>query len=127
MNTCLNFIHQYPNPQKEAMLYLHELITGFPGVTDKITYKIPFYYRKSWLCYLNPTKNNAVELGFTRGAELSNEQGLLQAKGRKQVSSITFASVKQIPHEILLEILQEALLLDEQVPYSVKKFRTKNS
>lgn len=125
MNTCLDFIHQYPDPQKEVMLYLHRFISGFPGVTDKITYKIPFYYRKSWLCYLNPTKDKKIELGFTRGTELSNEQGLLQAKGRKQVSSVTFASVAEIPLQTLQEILQEALLLDEQVPYSVKKFRSK--
>ncbi|OWY20523.1 DUF1801 domain-containing protein [Sphingobacteriales bacterium UPWRP_1] len=123
MSDCVDFIYGYPSPQREVMLYLHRLFTGFPGVVGKITYKIPFYYRKTWVCYLNPTKSGAIELGFTRGAELQNENGLLNAKGRKQVSSVTYASVADINEEALLQVLQEALLLDEKVPYSVKKFR----
>ncbi|OWY18967.1 DUF1801 domain-containing protein [Sphingobacteriales bacterium UPWRP_1] len=123
MTDCTDFIFGYPSPQREVMLYLHRLFTGFPGVVGKITYKIPFYYRKTWVCYLNPTKNGAVELGFTRGAELQNESGLLQAKGRKTVSSVTFATPADIPEETLLQVWHEALLLDETVPYSVKKFR----
>ena len=73
------------------------------------------------MCYLNPTKDNGVELCFTRGNELSNTQRILQSKGRKQVSGITYYEIKQIEESPILEILHEALLLDNEVPYKIKK------
>jgi hypothetical protein len=105
------------------MLHLHNLMMSFPEVTSKISYQIPFYYRKSWICYLNPVKGGGVELGFTRGQELSNEQGILEAKGRKQVAGIIFYSLKDIPERALLEVINEAIILDESVPYNVRKSR----
>jgi hypothetical protein len=123
MSPVEDYISGFEGPQKEIMLYLHDLIMKHPGITTKISYGLPFYYRKSWICYLNPTKNGGVELAFTRGNELSNEQGLLDSKGRKQVSGITFYQINNLPHNSILEILQEAMLLDEKVPYSIRKKR----
>ncbi len=62
MNPCLDYIYQREGNQQEIMLHLHELLTSYPEVSGKIRYKIPFYYRKSWICYLNPTKYGSVEL-----------------------------------------------------------------
>jgi hypothetical protein len=100
------------------MKYFHKLFVEEFHLTPKMTYKLPFYYRKSWVCYLFPTKKGAVELAFTRGNELSNNQGLLKIKGRKQVSSVDFYSLKDIPEDSLHEVLHEAILLDETVPYT---------
>ena len=116
-----NFLHNLDASQKEVAVYLHKLMVSFPGVVSKIRYKIPFYYQKSWICYLNPSKKNQIEFAFTRGNELSNEQGLLDSKGRKQISGITFTSINDIPKESLIEIIQEALLLDTHVPYASKR------
>lgn len=110
--------------QRDILLHLHELITSFPEVTGKIRYKIPFYDRRSWICYLNPIKGDRVELAFTRGNELSNEQGLLEARGRKQILGVVFDAVEEIPDETVLEVLREALLLDEEVPYRWKRKRS---
>lgn len=121
MNPVESFILDQPEPQQSVMQYLHELLLAQPGMSCKIRYKIPFYDRKSWICYLNPTKDGGVELAFTRARELSNEQGLLQFRGRKQVGGIIFHTLEEIPEETVLEVLQEALLLDEQVKYSVRK------
>lgn len=115
------YIDERDGNQKAIMQQLHQTITRFPEVTAKIRYKIPFYYRKSWICYLNPVKGDKVEFAFTRGNELSNEQGLLQANGRKQVRGIIFNNVKQIPWTSIHEILQEAFLLDEEVKYASKR------
>jgi hypothetical protein len=109
-------------PQQQEMLYfLHAFMTQFPGVTAKLRYKIPFYYRHSWLCYLNPKKGGAVELAFIRGNLLSNAQGLLQAHDRKMVRGITFSSLSDIPEGVLNEIFQEALLLDEELAADRRK------
>lgn len=125
MNPCLDYIYEREGNQQEIMLYLHDLITSYPEIVGKIRYKIPFYYRKSWVCYLNPVKNDQVELVFLLGNELSNEQGLLESRGRKQVSGVIFSKVSNIPTETLHEILQEAFLLDEEVKYASKRKSSK--
>jgi hypothetical protein len=70
---------------------------------------------------LNPLKIGGVELAFPRGNELSNIQGLLIDKGRKQVSGIELDFIDTIPIESILEVINEAILLDELVPYSSKR------
>lgn len=107
------FIEEKEGDQQEVLQYLYQLFLSFPEVTSKIRYRIPFYYRKNWVCYTNPLKNNAVELVFIRGQELSNTQGLLQKKDRKMVAGLTFHKVGDIPEEALVEIIQEAFLIDD--------------
>ncbi len=121
MGSVKDFIATYDGDQRTVLSFLDSLVISFPGVTSKISYGIPFYHRKSWICYLNPTKDGKIEFAFPRGNELSNEQGILDSKGRKQVMSVTFGSYDEIPQELLNEIIQEALLLDEEVPYAPKR------
>lgn len=121
MDAVASFIMEQSGQQRALLQYLHRLLCEQPGLSAKIRYKIPFYYRKSWVCYLNPVKNKGIELAFLRGNELSNEQGLLGFRGRKQVSGIIFYQLHEIPEEAVREIVQEALLLDEEVPYAAKR------
>lgn len=121
MQIVEEFIDQYEGEQQKIMLYFHHLFVDQLGLIDKIKYKIPFYYGKSWVCYLNPTKDSKIELAFTRGNELSNAQGLLSNKGRKQIFGIEFSKLSEIPKEAIDEIIQEALLLDETKPYQSKR------
>jgi hypothetical protein len=88
---------------------------------DQLRYKLPFYYGRSWVCYMNPTRSGGVEFAFLRGNELSNDAGLLESKGRKQVFSIEWQSIADIPLRSLHALLQEALLLDEAQPYASKR------
>ena len=121
MTEAEDFIYQYDGAQRELMLFLHQLLTDDFNLIAKLRYKIPFYYRKSWICYLNPTKKGTVEFTFVRGNELSNEQGWLDHKGRKQVYSVELGKISDIPQQTLYEVLQEAVLLDETVPYASKR------
>lgn len=98
---------------------------SYPNLRDKISFKIPFFYGKTWICYTNILKKGGVELAFVRGNELSNAQGVLDFKKRKQVGGITYHSSNEIDYEILAEILNEAIDLDTHVPYRVKKKKTK--
>lgn len=117
------YIQNHEKTIKTILEILNASIMNFPGVISKIRYKIPFYYKKSWICYLNPQKSGGVELAFTRGNELADEQGILERKGRKQVKSITYQSIKDIDEASLNIILQEAMLLDDHVPYASKRKR----
>jgi len=126
MSEVEDFIYQYEDNQRKVMLFLHNWLTQELGLTEKMRFKIPFYYGKSWICYMNPTKKETIEFAFVRGNELSNEQGLLDSKGRKQVYSVEFKQVKDIPQQTLNEIIQEGILLDETIPYESKRKMNKN-
>lgn len=115
------FIDECEEPARSIMIYLHEVLTNELGLKPKIRYKIPFYDSKSWICYLNPQKDKSVELAFTRGNELSNEQGMLENKGRKQIMGVCFSSLESIPHNSLMEVLLEAIELDASTAYKVKR------
>lgn len=120
MNPVEDFIYNLEGNQQDVSMYLHELLVNDLGLQPKIKFKIPFYYGKSWICYINPKKNDAVELAFTRGNELSNEQGVLMHDGRKQIAGIVIKTIEAAPMEAILETIHEAILLDETVPYQSK-------
>ncbi|MBK7638238.1 MAG: hypothetical protein IPJ13_31150 [Saprospiraceae bacterium] len=84
-------------------------------------YGIPFYYKKSWICYLNPTNDGRVEIAFTRANELIENASLLEFGIRKQVAGIMITDIESLPLEDLNTIMTEALVIDETVRYSVKK------
>lgn len=121
MSEVEDFIYQFEGMQREVMLHFHKLLTFELNLTPKIRFKIPFYYGKSWICYLNPLKDDQVELAFVRGNELSNHQQMLESKGRKQVSSMVLETLSEMPMPQIHEIIQEAILLDESKPYQSKR------
>jgi len=123
MTEVENLIYRFENEQREIMLFFHHLLTEEFSLTDKITFRNPCYYKRSWICYLRPLKNRKVELAFMRGNELSNHQGLLQSNGRKQLRSIAFSSMADVPLDTMKEILHEAILVDEIKPYESKRKR----
>lgn len=107
------------------MTFLRHLILDVaPAVDEKISYGVPFFSYHGPLCYLNPVPG-AVDLGFVRGAELSNEQGILQGKGRKRVSSIRLHSLAEAEeHAVAIrQILNEATILNNH--YRQQKQRVK--
>jgi len=116
-----NFIYELDSDNQRAIMqHLHELFCSFPELTGKIRYRVPFYYRKSWLCYMNPQKGDAVELAFIRGNELLNPHGHLDFKKRTQVCGITYNHVNEIDENIFFEILQDVFLVDD-TPYASKR------
>ena len=123
LTSCLDYIESLDGEQRRIMLVLHQFLSTYPQVTCRIRYRVPFFYRKSWLCYLNPLKNSAVELCFVRANELSNKNGLLDFKNRTQVAGVTYCAIGEIQEDALAEVVQEVLLLDETVPYTVKRPR----
>ncbi|NNC85994.1 MAG: DUF1801 domain-containing protein [Bacteroidia bacterium] len=121
MSDVENFIYSNDGHQKDVMLFLHNYMVSQPAISAKIRFHIPFYYRKTWICYMNPRKDNSIEFCFIRGRELSDGQGILEYKGRVMVTSVNIKTVKDIPEQALFEVIQEAILLDENVPFTVKK------
>ena len=115
------FIYQYQGNQKAILDYFHNLFTEELGLTCKMRWKLPFYFNNSWVVYLNPTKEDSIEIAYVRGNELSNANGLMDFKNRKQIMTTEVKSLKSMPIQGILDNLQEALMVDETVPYKLRK------
>lgn len=108
--------------EKSICLRLRDLLqTHFPELKEKFGYGVPYYWRYSRICFIYPASfpysgmESGVAFGFARGYLLSNEQELLELGERKEVAYIRYLSEKEIRDEALLEILHEAILLDEEM------------
>lgn len=113
MKTVSHYIDQMDAKLLPIVLKLRAIIkNGFPGIIERISYNIPFYYYNGPLCYINVRKNS-VSLGFTKGYALSNKQGLLDMKGRKQVATLTFCTEDEIDENIIKEIILEAASIND--------------
>lgn len=108
--------HQLPHlaqlMQRLRVLILH----AHPKIREHLEINTPMYKVRQDVCYfgkVHPVKG--LELCFLRGFQLSNEQGLLESKGRKYIHGITFTDIYDLKNKevAFLEILNEALILDE--------------
>ncbi len=117
MEGVIDYIMMFEGRQRELLQYLHELLMDQPGMQCKISYKVPFYSLRQRICYLIARKDGSVEIAFPRGHQLSNDQGILETSGRKYIIGLRVSGIKEIPHEALHEVIQEAILLDE-IPYT---------
>lgn len=81
---------------------------------EKISNKIPYFSFFGPMCYLNPT-DEGVELGFTKGYELSDDDRILESRGRKMAKSITFYSLTSLEEreDTIRHLLNEAAILNE--------------
>jgi hypothetical protein len=43
---------------------LYTLFMAVPGMECKMRFKIPFFYRRKWIAYMNPQKKGGIELVF---------------------------------------------------------------
>ena len=87
------------------------ILETLPNVEESIKWNIPFYTYHGMLCYLNPQKDH-IALGFAKGAQLSNAQGILSGTG-SQVRHIRIGDIHDIPTEGIIEVLMEAAMLNE--------------
>lgn len=108
------YIHDAPEKYREILVRLYEIISNSsPFIEEKIAYTVPFFKHFGMLCYIAHGKRG-VEVGFWRGNELSNQQGILSNDERKIVRSLIYEKADDIDEQILMEILQEAMMLNEE-------------
>ena len=92
------------------------LLTADPAIRERISWNIPFYScHKQHVCYLNVIRAEplAVDLAFLQGTKLSDEAGLLESRGRKNVKSIVIRKISDWDEDLLRSYIQEAILLTE--------------
>lgn len=108
-----------------AHLFLQETLPPF--ATCAIKWRIPFYSVRRNFCYLNRHRHH-ITLGFPHGHKLAPQPGVLLGKSEKlkQVRYLEIRSVEDLYSEATLEILHEAILLDETMAKVGPRFRRKN-
>jgi hypothetical protein len=112
MNTVEDYIHDRPVEEQKILTVLHEFIQSFPNIIPKIRYNIPFYYRTSWICYLNPVKGG-IEINFLHGHQIDDPFGLLKARGRKMVKGWIITQLEDIQEECLIYYLEASFAMDK--------------
>ena len=111
------YIDHQPLHLQQLMQRLRVLILkAHPKMREHLEINTPMFTIKQHVCYfgkVHPTKG--LELCFLRGFQLSNEQGIVESKGRKYIHGITFANITDLKSKesAFLEVLNEALILDE--------------
>jgi uncharacterized protein YdhG (YjbR/CyaY superfamily) len=123
MNAVPEFILEQRPAQKQIMTVLRTWVLDLgPHTTEKISYKVPFFYFYGSLCYFNPVPDG-VDLSFTQGASLSRTHKMVQRKGRKTVASMRIHSLAELEeHEDeIRRILNEAAILNQYLFNQKKK------
>lgn len=120
--TVEDYINDQTTETGTILRWLRSIINNAaPGVREEVKWKVPFYtYQKRALCYLNVLKTTRssqpvqVELAFSEGKHLPDEDGRLQGRGRKLIKSLIIETVADGNEERVRTYVQEALLRIEQ-------------
>jgi Domain of unknown function (DU1801) len=114
------FIDDLPKDERILVSRLRALLFDTePRFREKLSYGVPYFSLRRRVCFIWPASaplgpiNAKVSFGFCYGNLLSNEQGVLLSEGRKQVHIVRFSSMRDINEKELLEIIREALIIDE--------------
>lgn len=92
------------------------ILHAHPKMKERFLFNTAMFGVKNELCYFVVLKKNTgIEVGFHRGFQLSNEQGLLDSKKRKFIHGVTFKDLEDFKNKeaSFKEILQEAIILDD--------------
>ena len=106
------FVSRLPEGIKDLAERLRKIIlTSSEQITEQVNHKIPFYYYKGQLCFINPFDDRVV-LGFSRGADLPDEHSMLKGN-QKTVRHSVFYPNAAIDEEKIRNLIYEALIVNE--------------
>lgn len=131
MNSIEDFIYDLPKDEREICTRLRQIIlNAAPDFEEKFSYGVPYYFRHRRVICIWPASAKAgpprgVFLGFCRGNLMSNEQGIIEMGNRKKFGLIRFFNVKEIQEGVLIELIHEAIMVDETLPVIKQKSKTK--
>jgi hypothetical protein len=125
--SVLAYIEETDPPEVRELLmgahfFLQEQLPPF--ATCAIKWRIPFYSLRRNCCYLNRHRDH-ITLGFPHGYKLAPQPGVLLGEGEKlkQVRYLKIRSVEDLYSEGTLQILHEAIILDETLAKVKSRFR----
>jgi hypothetical protein len=128
MQDVEHFIYGLPKDEQIIVTRLRTLIfQAEPRLKEGLSYGVPYFFRNRRVFFLWPASAIPcqyrsqhkppppnVTIGFCYGNLLSNAQGLLKSEGRKQVYTIDVPSLATLNEAPLREVINEAILIDDQ-------------
>lgn len=112
-NDVAEFLENLSGWQRETCEQLHEwTLATAPKLTVELKWSRPVYVFNSNVCYLQ-THSDHVNFGFWRGAELSDQVGILEGTG-ESMRHVKIERDDEIPPSGLRALLDEAIDLDQQ-------------
>ena len=121
MVTYEQFYFNLPATEQALVSELRDLVLSCSSdFREKMSYNVPYYFRHSRVCFIWPASVKygpkvGVWLGLCRGAWLSNEQNLIHMDNRKEVGVIPINKISDIDTAAFRQILQEAIILDDEM------------
>jgi hypothetical protein len=118
------FLEFLPADERKVVDVLRNIIFNcIPGVTEKLSYNVPFYKKHMNICFIWPASvlwgkkktYSGVRMGFTYGNLLNDETGYLDKSDRKQVYMRDFIKISDIDVDLLKSFIFEAAMIDEEL------------
>lgn len=114
------FLDFLPGHERIITEELRDIILQcIPGVKEKLSYGVPYYYGKKRICFIWPSsipwghvQKNGVLLGFCYGNLLDDELDYLEKENRKQVYMKTFLNKDEINDGLVRKYLYKAAEVD---------------
>ncbi len=101
------YIEALPAEQRPVVARLRELIhEAAPGCLEAFKWSRPIFGNGKDFAYLKANKNH-VNLGFNKGSELEDPEGLLEGTG-KGMRHVKVKDINDIPEEALFRLIREA-------------------
>jgi hypothetical protein len=136
-STVDELIPMLPRNEQLIVKRLRALVKEcLPKAEENLTYGVPYYRHHKLICFIWPPSvywgpvdkrgaaaSKGVTLGFNYGHQMSNDQGLLLAEGRKQVYVMYFKTLSEIDDAVVRTELYEAGMLDDSFGEKKKKGR----
>lgn len=105
------FMAELEGWQREAAEQLRRLVKlAAPEATEALKWSQPVFQANGPFCYIQ-SHSNHLNIGFWRGVDLTDEQGLLEGSGAK-MRHLKIHEAQPIPEEALQAFVQQAYQLN---------------
>lgn len=111
VKTVEEYVESLEDWRGEVVTGLRDLILEVePEVEESIKWSRPVYEDNGSLAYIMAHESH-VNLGFTRGVELTDEAGVLEGTG-KQMRHVKLRDADDVRPDVLRELIREAVALN---------------
>jgi Domain of unknown function (DU1801) len=121
IKSLLELVERLPENERIIVDVLRQIILHHlpSDAKEKISYNVPFFYRKKALCIIWPASiprggiKKGVLLGFWYGNRMMDEDHYLTHGTNKQVFYKIYQSPEEIDESAIAKLLKEAISVDE--------------
>jgi len=117
------FLAFLPEDELNITIYLRQLVLDhIPGVLEKLSYNVPYYKKRSNICFIWPGSviwgkkrtYEGVRFGFAKGYLLRDDLNYLDKGERKQVYWKDFKCIEDIDEVLIKSYIFEAVEIDQK-------------